>query len=131
MTDKLRMLALLRERGDNGVHTSELRRLGYSGNPSQRRIELLDEGYDIASIRESYIGADGKSRPGARFILNAEPERPSVSDGPDSPLSGTPTSEPPATDEAPVADRGAEGALFAVEEPVDTDRYMDVWDDAA
>ena len=69
ITDKEKLLALLRNRGAAGVHTSELRRMGVSGNPSQRRLDLLADGYEIRSERESYRGADGKTRPGARFTL--------------------------------------------------------------
>lgn len=70
MTDKMKLLALLRDRGPRGIHTSELRVRGISGNPSSRRLDLIRDGYVIRSERESYIGADGKSRPGARFFLD-------------------------------------------------------------
>lgn len=72
MTDTDRMIALLRERGARGAHTSELRRLGISGNPSQRRKDAIAQGYEISSERESFIGAGGKRRPGARFVLQRE-----------------------------------------------------------
>lgn len=133
MTDLQRMLALLRERGERGAHTSEIRKLGISGNPSQRRIEALDLGFDISSERESYTDLAGKTRPGARFVLLGEPEsdagcggdtrseaKPSPSLG-SAPVAAAPSAEP----EPP--------SLFAAPEPVESRRYLDhdAWDDAA
>lgn len=127
MTDKDRMLALLRERGPQGAHTSELRARGYSGNPSQRRIELLDEGYSIDSIRESFIGADGSKRPGARFILTAEPDDADLDGGAGPPTSHPTQASPPGSESAVEVSAG----LFALPEPEADYRDPDAWGDAA
>lgn len=66
MTDRDRVLARLREAGSRGVHSHDLRREGYTGNPSQRCNELADEGHTIRRVREARNG-----RPGVRFILDA------------------------------------------------------------
>ena len=68
-TDRQRMLELLREAGDRGVHTHDLRRLGVSGNPSQRATDLEQlDGCMIRRVRERR----GR-RPGSRFFLVSEP----------------------------------------------------------
>lgn len=67
MSDRDRMLALLKERGATGVTTFELRRSGVSGNPSQRKAELEERGHRIAV--EPYT--EGRRR-GRRYILISE-----------------------------------------------------------
>lgn len=68
MSDRQRMLDLLRERGFCGVTTFELRRMGISGNPSQRRAELEELGYriDVKPHREG-------RRNGRLYVLRREP----------------------------------------------------------
>ena len=127
ITDKDKLLALLRNRGAEGVHTAELRRMGVSGNPSQRRLDLLADGYEIASERESYRGADGKTRPGARFTLTASPD-PALASAP----SETATSAPDSLRGVSGAgERGAEQPSLFV--PPERPSYMDVdaFEDAA
>lgn len=76
------MLEFLRERGQHGAHTSEIRRLGISGNPSQRRLDLIDRGCRISSTPEDFTDARGKRRRGARFILISEPDDVGLDGGP-------------------------------------------------
>lgn len=58
MTDAKRMLALL-EAHPRGVHSHELRRLGISGNPSQRAADLEAQGHEIERKREFRNGRNG------------------------------------------------------------------------
>ena len=76
------MLEFLRERGQHGAHTSEIRRQGISGNPSQRRLDLIDRGCRISSTPEDFTDARGKRRRGARFILISEPDDVGLDGGP-------------------------------------------------
>jgi len=68
-TDCERVLAVLRARGKSGIHSHEIRKLGLSGNPSQRVRELEAQGFEISHEREH----KGR-RPGIRYRLVAEPE---------------------------------------------------------
>ena len=64
-TDKLVELLL---QNPNGVHTHDLRRMGISGNPSQRATDAEEKyGIKIDRVRESRNG-----RPGSRFTLAGE-----------------------------------------------------------
>lgn len=65
MTDRERILALLERRGPTGATTFELRREGYTGNPSQRVNELREAGHKIDA--EPFVRDDG--RRGSRYIL--------------------------------------------------------------
>lgn len=125
ISDKDKLLAILRDRGEKGVHTSELRRMGASGNPSQRRLDLLADGYEIRSERESYRGRDGKTRPGARFILESGP---GLGTGNDRPASSA--TESVSASVEPEAD----SSLFAVPDPAPQSgsyRDPDAWEGAA
>lgn len=64
MSDRERLLEALRAAGDRGIHTFEIRKGGISGNPSERRRELLALGYGIRAEREKMNGRWGK-----RFFL--------------------------------------------------------------
>lgn len=64
MSDCERLLALLEERAERGVHSHEIRRMAISGHPSQRAKELEAKGYPIRRERE-FVG----NRPGVRFYL--------------------------------------------------------------
>lgn len=55
MTQRDRVLELLRAAGDTGVHTFELR-AKYIGNPSQRIAELEAAGHTITRVRERLHG---------------------------------------------------------------------------
>jgi hypothetical protein len=68
VTDRDRLLALLRARGDRGVTTFEIRRRGISGNPSQRKADLEELGYLITVKPYS----EGK-RHGCRYTLVSDP----------------------------------------------------------
>lgn len=68
MSDRDRLLELLRERGAAGVTTFEIRRSGVSGNPSQRKAELEELGYKI----DAQPYAEGRRR-GRRYVLISEP----------------------------------------------------------
>lgn len=113
ISDKEKLLALLRERGPEGIHTSELRRRGVSGNPSARREDLIADGYSIRSERESYRGRDGKTRPGARFTLDAG----LASD------TGTATPEGPGSLGGSVAGEPGDRGLFELPTYMDPDFY--------
>jgi hypothetical protein len=67
-TDCEKVLTALRARGKAGIHSHEIRRLGFSGNPSQRVTELEEQGFEISHVREH----KGR-RPGIRYLLIAEP----------------------------------------------------------
>lgn len=62
---------LLRARGDQGIHTFELRQM-YIGNPSERVRQLRELGWLIDSIDERFHGEAF----GTRYRLIAEPEVP-------------------------------------------------------
>jgi len=64
MTDNERLLTAPRARGPVGIHSHEIRKLGISGNPSQRISELEEAGYSIEHKREH----KGR-RPGVRYTL--------------------------------------------------------------
>ena len=66
-TDTARLLTALRARGPVGIHSHEIRRLGISGNPSQRVKELEEDGHQIEHRREH----KGR-RPGVRYRLLAD-----------------------------------------------------------
>lgn len=63
-TDNERLLIALRARGATGIHSHEIRKLGISGNPSQRISELEEQGFEISKVREH----KGR-RPGTRYTL--------------------------------------------------------------
>lgn len=65
MSDTDRMYRLLRERGARGVHTHELRTMGYSGNPSQRAADI-EAKYGVTVERERERRND---RNGSRYRL--------------------------------------------------------------
>jgi hypothetical protein len=67
-TDCQRLLIALRARGPAGLHTHEIRKLGISGNPSQRAADLEERGYELRRKREH----KGR-RPGVRLFLVSEP----------------------------------------------------------
>ncbi len=81
LTDSRRMWVMLRDAGRAGVHSHELRRVGISGNPSQRAKDIVTYGVDLATRREA-VGR----RPGARYWLaehapqDAHPVRPNDAD---------------------------------------------------
>lgn len=64
LTDARRMWVLLRDAGRQGVHSHDLRRMGVSGNPSQRAKDIASHGVELAVRREN-VGR----RPGARYWL--------------------------------------------------------------
>lgn len=55
MSQRATVARLLEERGEQGVHTFELRRM-FIGNPSERIAELEREGWAISSTREKLNG---------------------------------------------------------------------------
>lgn len=69
MTQRQKVLRLLKDAGRVGVHTFELR-AEYIGNPSQRIAELEADGYVIRHTRERL---HGKSR-GSRYTLISQPQ---------------------------------------------------------
>lgn len=75
-SDTAFLLDLLRERGAAGIHTSELRRMGASGNPSQRAADC-ERIYGVTIRRETewWTDARGKRRNGSRYTLISEPGR--------------------------------------------------------
>lgn len=85
MTQADNVLALLQARGQQGIHTFELRGEHYIGNPSQRIAELERRGYVVSSVRERLNGR----AIGARYRLVSSPsgaleevqDRPASSDG--------------------------------------------------
>lgn len=102
MTDAARILQRLR-RGP--VHTTELRREGYSGNPAQRVAELEAAGHRIHHERTPWKDAHGKTRPGTTYtLLDVE-------------VSGGPSSVPP-----PQAAADPDAGLFDAPERA---AYMD------
>lgn len=64
MSDTDRFVAFLAERRAEGLHSGEIRRLGISGNPSQRAKDAVDQGTGIFKAREN-VGR----RQGVRFWL--------------------------------------------------------------
>jgi hypothetical protein len=68
VSDRDRLLELLRERGSLGITTFEIRRMGVSGNPSQRKAELEKRGFVIHT--KPY--KEGRRR-GRRYILISGP----------------------------------------------------------
>lgn len=68
-TDTQRLLIALQARGPKGIYSHEIRKLGISGNPSQRVADLEALGYEIDHRREH----KGR-RPGVRYTLTAEPQ---------------------------------------------------------
>lgn len=144
-TDRDRVLAMLREAGDEGVHTETLARNGGGRNVSERRRELVKLGYRIDSVSESWVGRGGSRRNGARYFLRSEPdaeggsEADEVSPGPSVAVSSaaSPSAAPGdgasrgLADEVPVAPSG--DALFDANELAILERkpsYRD-WDEAA
>jgi len=77
VSDRLRVLAQLQRAGASGVHSLDLRREGFTGNPSQRMNELRDEGYVIEAKREARF-----DRNGTRYTLVSEPSELSRSASP-------------------------------------------------
>ncbi len=63
LADTAKVLIALRAHPE-GVHSHALRRIGITGNPSQRVAELEAEGFEIEHRRENR----GK-RPGMRYVL--------------------------------------------------------------
>lgn len=60
MSDTDRMYRLLKREGPRGVHTLDLRRQGYSGNPSQRKADIEKKyGVRIDAKRETKDGRNG------------------------------------------------------------------------
>lgn len=102
MSDTERFLALLAERGGAGLHSHETRRLGVSGNPSQRAKDAASAGTPVFKARES-VG----HRQGVRFWLGqyapdfAVPVRPNNVSEPAGPLSGEPARAGGADPDAP------------------------------
>lgn len=70
MTDRERVLLRLKE---GPVHSTELRREGYTGNPSQRINELREMGFEIKAEPMVWTDANGKQRNGALYTLISEP----------------------------------------------------------
>lgn len=68
MTDKLKVLELLRNAGDKGIHSFELMRDAHSSRAQARVCDLKKDGYHISAIPEKM----GDSL-GVRYFLNAEP----------------------------------------------------------
>ena len=64
LTDSRRFYVLMRDAGSIGVHSHDARRLGVSGNPSQRAKDIVSKGVAISTAREARNG-----RPGSRFWL--------------------------------------------------------------
>ena len=64
LTDARRFYVLMRDAGATGVHSHDIRRLGCSGNPSQRAKDIVDHGVDVSTRREA-VGR----RPGSRYWL--------------------------------------------------------------
>ena len=91
MSDRARVLDRLRR---GSVHSIELRREGYTGNPSQRINELIEEGHTIRRDPEPWKDAEGKQRGGVRYTLIGDAE------------SSTPTDEPGGAP-APLPDHAA------------------------
>lgn len=61
--DRERILELLRERGERGVTTYELRVGSYSANPAQRIAELREDGHRIDAEATHRLDPHGKKRP--------------------------------------------------------------------
>ena len=70
MTDRERVLLRLQE---GPVHSTELRREGYTGNPSQRINELREMGFEIKAEPMVWTDHNGKQRNGALYTLTSEP----------------------------------------------------------
>lgn len=66
MSDTARFTAFLAERRYEGLHSGEVRRLGISGNPSQRAKDAVTKGTGVFKAAER----NGR-RPGTRFWLSA------------------------------------------------------------
>lgn len=64
LTDAQRLWVWLRDAGSEGVHSHEIRKAGYSGNPSSRMKDIVSKGQSVFTVRESRNG-----RPGARYWL--------------------------------------------------------------
>lgn len=64
LTDSRRLWKLASERGTEGIHSHECRRLGISGNPSQRSKDIADH-VAFWTRREARNG-----RPGARYWVD-------------------------------------------------------------
>lgn len=65
MSQTVTMLRALREAGPAGIHTFELRRRLFIGNPSQRYFELKEMGHEIAADPEKLHG----TATGTRYTL--------------------------------------------------------------
>lgn len=61
--DRDRILELLRERGEQGLSSYEIRTMGLSGNPSERYRELVAAGHEIHAEATHRVDAHGKKRP--------------------------------------------------------------------
>jgi hypothetical protein len=73
---------LLKREGSRGVHTLDLRRQGYSGNPSQRKADIEEKyGVQIESVREPRDGRNG-SRYRLVGVGTGEEEESAVAVGP-------------------------------------------------
>lgn len=119
MSDTDRLLDLLQAASDTGVHTSELRYHGVSGNPSQRRADLEERGYTISSTPEPY--PSDPRRCGARYRLVAAPEFST----PCTPASGRqPPVQAPALATAPLPGPGQASlaARCAIDDDLDFDQ---------
>lgn len=111
LTDARKMYVLLRDSGEKGMHSHELRRAGITGNPSQRAKDIVSKGVGLWTCREPQNG-----RPGSRYWLAehapdwAVPVKPNGTEGggglpgdsPAAPLSVEPAPEQVAVKE-PVA----------------------------
>lgn len=64
LTDARKMWTLLRDAGETGCHSHDLRRQGITGNPSQRAKDIASKGVAIWTAREPRNG-----RPGSRWWL--------------------------------------------------------------
>lgn len=122
LTDARRMWKLADERGREGLHSHDARRLGISGNPSQRAKDIADH-VAFWTIRESRNG-----RPGSRYFTDGNQPTDATAVRPnraDAELGGEGDSPSPP---AHAADLSIEAAPEQVKEPVATVRDWDgVW----
>lgn len=126
ISDSQRLLRMLTEAREEGVHSHTIRRSGISGNPSQRAKDLVTQGVHVFTARENR----GR-RPGSRYWTEpfapdfavavkgnrAESSEPTSTRGTDSTEAGL--SSDAASEAASAAQGSADagGQLFDLPEP--------------
>jgi hypothetical protein len=107
------MWVLLRDAGESGCHSHDLRAQGISGNPSQRAKDIVSYGQAVWTAREARNG-----RPGSRYWLAAHAPDWAVPVRPNEPSSHSSPSDSNAAASATSSPEASPVGVIPVEEPL-------------